>query len=71
MRTTKKPFSKVPLLATKATYQQLAIKENFPKQSLEVIRRFVYDHGLTGGSNEELMEELYSGMGLNEDEVAR
>jgi hypothetical protein len=36
-----------------------------------VIREFVYDCGLTGGSNEALMEELYTELGLNEDEVIR
>jgi uncharacterized protein (DUF2132 family) len=37
----------------------------------ETLREFVYDKGLVGASNKELIEELYESLGLGEDDIAR
>lgn len=37
----------------------------------KTLRQFIYDKGMTGCKNKELLEELYEALGLEDHEVGR
>jgi hypothetical protein len=46
-------------------------KQQVAKTDAETLREYVYDQGLVGASNKDLMERLYDSLGLGEEDIGR
>jgi hypothetical protein len=46
-------------------------KKKLANTDTDLVREYVYDKGLVGPSNQDLMEELYEELQLSEEDVGR
>jgi hypothetical protein len=46
-------------------------KKKLANTDTDLVREYVYDKGLVGPSNQELLEELYEELHLSEDDVGQ